>query len=71
MNNKHSRKPLRCIHLGKPIANKLQRRQAMSDLGLNPQRNWRPCAKGHGEKGHVCQCKPGASCRGCQDYSPG
>ncbi len=55
-----------CIHLGEAIPP-----QAASNLGLNPVRNWRPCALGHGEKGHVCQCKPGASCRGCPDYSPG
>lgn len=61
---KRPRVALDCVRLGEPITP-----QAASDLGLNPVRNWRPCSLGHGIKGHVCQCNPGATCRGCPDYS--
>ena len=55
-----------CKHLGKAILS-----GQAAELGLDTRRTWKPCALGHGEKGHVCGCKPGASCRGCPDYSPG
>lgn len=55
-----------CSHLGEPIAG-----AAASRLGLSVLRAWRPCARGHGTAGHVCQCGVGATCVGCPDWTRG
>ncbi len=54
-----------CIHLRATITN-----EAAARIGLSTLRNWKPCAKNHGEKGHVCGCKSTATCAGCPDYEP-
>ncbi len=41
-------------------------------IGLSTVREWKPCAKGHGQKGHVCGCQPwpNGGCDYCPDYQP-
>jgi hypothetical protein len=54
-----------CVHLGDRLTGAV--REA---AGLSHARDWRTCAKGHGEPaGVVCQCFPTPrGCRGCPDY---
>jgi hypothetical protein len=54
-----------CRHLGESLTGK--EREA---LGLDHRRDWRTCAKGHGDPaGVVCTCVPfPRGCRGCPDY---
>jgi hypothetical protein len=57
--------PPLCVHLGDPLTGAV--REAG---GLDHRRDWRTCAKGHGEPaGVVCGCVPfPRGCRGCPDY---
>jgi hypothetical protein len=54
-----------CVHLGDRLTGAV--REA---AGLSHVRDWRTCAKGHGEPaGVVCGCVPfPRGCRGCPDY---